>query len=481
MASSSTFVPLTASRCASPEARNVPASARRSGRRGPAPCPPAARPRRAGRARANPASARRRTASSAPARPPRRSPVDRERRPRRTAASAPRRRWYLVEGVRLVEPPATARTSPGAAAAAAPGCGPAPRAAAARRRPRTRAPTSAARRPARASGVQQRRAHGARRPDRVAGRRPASIAARRASAPAAPPSTRARRAARDAGPPGDAQRHERRPAPAEPRRPAAAQQPGHEGEEHDVPRVARARLVRSRRDVVAQRFQRRRSDPGDLVELLDAREAALFRAVVEDALGGDRPDAVECVELLERRRVQVDRAGRRRPRRPARRRPPGTRTGTTIWRPSSSSWARLTWCRSPRRVAPPARRSASVDPCARPQPIDAGPRTAPATCTTTWPPLAPRTALELDRSRRGGRAVVSPRGTRPPRARRSRAPPVPRPRTGSVGGGADRASAAKLRRRCDGSRPDSSRNLRRLSCRFSGRRSSRADRARRSP
>ena len=88
----------------------------------------------------------------------------------------------------------------------------------------------------------------------------------------------------------------------------------------------------------------------------------MLLAVVEDPLRDARADAVERVELLERRGVEVDRraparpgaaAGRRAPapaapagpprRRP--RRPPataGARRGTRIWRPSSSFAARLT-------------------------------------------------------------------------------------------------------------------------------------------
>ena len=70
----------------------------------------------------------------------------------------------------------------------------------------------------------------------------------------------------------------------------------------------------STRDVLAQGGEALLADAGDLVELVDAPEAAVLLAVVEDLLGGGRADAVERVELLERRGVEVDRRRLRAPR-----------------------------------------------------------------------------------------------------------------------------------------------------------------------
>ena len=58
----------------------------------------------------------------------------------------------------------------------------------------------------------------------------------------------------------------------------------------------------------SQRLHRRRPDPGDLVELVDRREAAVLVAEVDDVLSGDRPDAVDRVELLDGRGAEADRA-----------------------------------------------------------------------------------------------------------------------------------------------------------------------------
>ena len=122
---------------------------------------------------------------------------------------------------------------------------------------------------------------------------------------------------------------------------------------------------RSDRHLLPQRREPHVADPGDLAELLDRPEAAALLAGVEDLLRGDGADPGERVELLERRGVEVERlplgAGARRGRRPRRRprRPPARRRGTSIWRPSSTSAARLRPPRSARRVAPPARATAS--------------------------------------------------------------------------------------------------------------------------
>ena len=201
---------------------------------------------------------------------------------------------------------------------------------------------------------------------------PASSADRRASANAEPARTAARReqrrqrAARErrAAQRGEQDRRGARPA---------EQQPGDERGEDDVPRVraeGRAGVVErgahgSDADVLAERGQALLADAGDLVELVDALEAAVLLAVLEDLLGGGGADAVERVELLERGRVEVDRAGGRRRAAGRRRGRAGAaaaarpRVGTRIWRPSSSLAARLSWLRSARRVGPPARRRAS--------------------------------------------------------------------------------------------------------------------------
>ena len=188
--------------------------------------------------------------------------------------------------------------------------------------------------------------------------------------------------------------------------------------------------------------------PGHLAELLDAAEAAVLLAVVEDPLRDAGPDAVERVELLERRGVEVDRrrrgarraadratvaatarrgAGRRPPPTPAARPPPGTataRAGTSTCRPSSSLAARLTASRSARRAAPPARRSASFDARARRQPVEA--RAAHGTGDVDGDPAAVR-AIDLDGRRRALRRPRRSRRRRP--ARRSRTGPAAAVRT----------------------------------------------------
>ena len=164
------------------------------------------------------------------------------------------------------------------------------------------------------------------------------------------------------------------------RRDRAQQQPGDEREQHEMARMPADRLAPrdrrapgasrdspySQRHLLAQRREALVADPGDLAELLDRAEAAALFAEVEDLLRGQRTDPAERVELLERRRVEVERlARRRRGRRPRSRgaaappRPRRARSGTSTWRPSSSSAARLSPPRSARRVAPPARCTAS--------------------------------------------------------------------------------------------------------------------------
>ena len=80
---------------------------------------------------------------------------------------------------------------------------------------------------------------------------------------------------------------------------------------------------RSDPDALAQGGEALLADARDLVELVDGAEAAVLGAVVEDLLGRGRADAVERVELLEGRGVEVQRLVRRARRR--RRRPPRRR------------------------------------------------------------------------------------------------------------------------------------------------------------
>ena len=114
-------------------------------------------------------------------------------------------------------------------------------------------------------------------------------------------------------------------------------------------------------------------DARDLLDVLDGLEAAVGRAVVDDLLRGGRPDPVECVELLERGRVDVDeRAGARgaagaAPRAPDDEAGAGAaatagapRSGTTICWPSVTGAARLTAASSALAVGPPASSRASV-------------------------------------------------------------------------------------------------------------------------
>ena len=77
--------------------------------------------------------------------------------------------------------------------------------------------------------------------------------------------------------------------------------------------------ARSHRDERRQRGEALVADARHLGELLDAPEAAVLLAVVEDPLRDAGADAVERVELLERRGVEVDRRRRAGRRRPARR------------------------------------------------------------------------------------------------------------------------------------------------------------------
>ena len=153
---------------------------------------------------------------------------------------------------------------------------------------------------------------------------PASIAAIRA-APIPIPSP-ARRAPRDASQSGAA-------APARPRRaaratsataaarsaPAGRRSPPSGGEAASPSARPASATWRQgspsaplRLEPVAKRLHRRRADAADLVELVDRGEPAVLVAVGEDVARGHRPDALDRVELLERRRAEADRPVRRR-------------------------------------------------------------------------------------------------------------------------------------------------------------------------
>ena len=144
----------------------------------------------------------------------------------------------------------------------------------------------------------------------------------------------------------------------------------------------------SRLQPFAQRFHRRRADPGDLVELVDRGEPAVFFAELDDVFGGHRADAVDRVQFGGRRGAEADRAvffgARSAPGRPARRR--DLVPGTTTCCPSASRAARFIESSSafPSRPPPasPRRRPDSRPAAGR----RLGPRTAPVTSTTTSPP-----------------------------------------------------------------------------------------------
>ena len=193
-------------------------------------------------------------------------------------------------------------------------------------------------------------------------------------------------------------------------------------------------------DLLAQRGEALLADPRDLAELLDRPEAAVLLAVLEDRGGHARADAVELVELLRARGVEVERLalGRRRGRPPAAALALAPRSGTSTWRPSSSLAARFSADRSARRRAPPARRTASNtrDPAA--SRYTPGRRTAPATCTMSRalpPPSASATwmgAAAGGGCRDGGSA------------RPAAPPPAGRAPRGTARGGGCRAHPATL-------------------------------------
>ena len=72
-----------------------------------------------------------------------------------------------------------------------------------------------------------------------------------------------------------------------------------------------ARCVRSGKHHVPELLDARRADARDRVEIIDGAEAAVLCAVVQDLLGGHRPDSGQRVELGRRGRVETDAAAGR--------------------------------------------------------------------------------------------------------------------------------------------------------------------------
>jgi hypothetical protein len=139
----------------------------------------------------------------------------------------------------------------------------------------------------------------------------------------------------------------------------------------------------SRLDVRLERGEPLGADARHVREVVDRAKAAVLAPVGHDLLRGRRPDAVQGLQLLERRAPEADRR-RRRPRAAGSAEGAATavRDGTTICWPSASRAARLTASRFARRRAPPARRTASSTRAPRAASTRPDGRTAPATCTT---------------------------------------------------------------------------------------------------
>ena len=308
--------------------------------------------------------------------PPRTS-SDRRRVRRRQSRRPPDRRRgprsALRRAARARPPCRCARRGPARAGSPAPRSGGPPgRAARPRRAPR-RAPARAPRRPSTATAAAT-----------ASGTRPPSAAASAAAASAAAAARPVRRAGRRRARTGRGGAGGGGPCRATP-------------------------PPSSERHLLAQRRQPLVADPRDLAELLDRAEAAELLAVVEDLLRGQRPDPAQRVELLERRGVEVRAAARARARAPARRAtvagpPPRTRSGTSTWRPSSSSAARFSPPRS-------ARRGRAARP--RHRVVDAGARAQ----ACRRPDRAPRRR----RGRRAGRRPRPPRPRSAPPQRRAAA------------------------------------------------------------
>ena len=416
MASSSTLVPLTASKCASPEARNaacvsrvdqvVAAQHHARRQRGHGPWDVlAARPRPAGARRPAPPAGRRAARPSAAARlrgPPR-APrgAAGSRRSRQLRSSRPRTR--------------RCRRAPGA-----------PRQPAAVRQPqqqrlparrRTRADQLRPTRRSCSGSSSDARPRPARR-SRAAARRSSIARAPRVGRRAAPPSTAPPPAAATA-PPGPAthhghERHRRRRAAAPSRRTAGRRRAragrGGAGTPREVspsrPRAAHAVTTSRSGAIVTSPI------PGTWSSSSTLREPAVLPRGSQDLLGRRRPDARQRVQLLERGRVEVDRARGPAPGRPRRGRPAGGARRHETCRPSSSFCARLTWVRSARpwRRRPDAPRRRPARPRAAGRRPGAAPRRRRGRrCARPGPPRSARsTATDC---RRGGRTGVGPRAT----------------------------------------------------------------------
>ena len=132
----------------------------------------------------------------------------------------------------------------------------------------------------------------------------------------------------------------------------------------------RARAERSDRETAPSRshelpqlLEPGRADSGNRVEVVDRAEGTVLLAPIDDLLRRHGPHAGQLVQLLDRRRVEMNGPSRR----AVAASPPaacrGRRrrdAGTTTCVPSETGAARLTRLRSARRVAPPARRRASA-------------------------------------------------------------------------------------------------------------------------
>ena len=375
-ASSATFVPLAASRCARPLARKSSRTSSASASSCPSTIPRPSAAALGDRAPDSACSARRRTPSSAPATPPRRRPVG-SSRSTEICAWAPRRRSYSSAGPSASIRPRTLTSAPvgdRGHRARTPPCD--------ARRSTTRSPLASS---AGASTVPHAvRSGGSRTVAVMCTWRPmsgvsvvASIASVRACATSAPTAIATTIA-------GTEHRGGRRTTAHPEREPRARTGHGERGRDRGhrpparrrrperpaprrVPRAGdaadgatRRRPTPSHRHQVAQRLEAHLADPGHVAELLDGAEPAVLLAERQDLRRRRRADARERVELLGRRGVEVDLRRASPPATSSRARSlPAARVGTSTCLPSSTTAARFTAERSARRAGPPARRTAS--------------------------------------------------------------------------------------------------------------------------
>ena len=232
----------------------------------------------------------------------------------------------------------------------------------------------------------------------MAGSTPGPSAAMRASATSAPASaTTAAATATGAGrassatmpPAARAPRHARRPAARRPRRAGRSAADGDGG--WPGPPPAHRRVPQPGRPAPAADAARPRTHtatssrsaairpsaiPGTSASSSDRAEAAVGLAVVEDPLRHGRADAGQHVELLERRRVQVDRrrgagrGGRPRAANAARDQPARARARAPAGRPRASRPGRDRQIGAP--VGPTGAPHGIVHACGRAQAVDAG-------------------------------------------------------------------------------------------------------------